>query len=208
VFDFDGTLAPNLDLPGMRREVIALTRTAGVPDAVFADQYIVEIIDVSTAWLHTRDPQGAERYRQRAHQLITDLELDAARDTTPFPRVRNMLDALRGAGLGIAVVTRNCAAAVRTVFADIDGYCDTVLTRDDVAHLKPDARHLGAALEHLDIPGHLAIMVGDGRMDMEIGRALGLRCVGVLSGSSDVAALRAAGAHLVIDSAEDLPDHL
>jgi len=42
-------------------------------------------------------------------------------------------------------------------------------------------------------------MVGDGRMDMQLGRALGLVCVGVLTGSSDADALREAGADLVID---------
>ena len=44
LFDFDGTLVPNLDLADMRRQIAAMATAAGVPDAVHADLYIVEII--------------------------------------------------------------------------------------------------------------------------------------------------------------------
>ena len=43
VFDFDGTLAPNLDLPEMRRQVIELSASAGVPGDVVEDLFIIEI---------------------------------------------------------------------------------------------------------------------------------------------------------------------
>src|SRR5690606_6081130 len=45
LFDFDGTLAPNLDLPGLRRRVVDLTLACGVPEAAFAGRYIVEVLD-------------------------------------------------------------------------------------------------------------------------------------------------------------------
>ena len=48
LFDFDGTLAPNLDLPDMRRQIIELTLAYAVPEHVFRDRYIVEIIDAAT----------------------------------------------------------------------------------------------------------------------------------------------------------------
>ena len=51
LFDFDGTLVPNLDLADMRRQIAAMATAAGVPDAVHADLYIVEIIEASHAWL-------------------------------------------------------------------------------------------------------------------------------------------------------------
>jgi hypothetical protein len=70
VFDFDGTLAPNLDLPGMRREVRDCTLGAGVPAAVIENHYIVEMIDQAHAWLHQREPQLASNYFLAAHQII------------------------------------------------------------------------------------------------------------------------------------------
>ena len=47
LFDFDGTLVPNLDLADMRRQIAAMANAAGVPEAVHEDLYIVEIIEAS-----------------------------------------------------------------------------------------------------------------------------------------------------------------
>ena len=53
LFDFDGTLAPNLDLLDMRRQVANLTVKAGVPEEIFRDLYIVEIIVAGHKWLRS-----------------------------------------------------------------------------------------------------------------------------------------------------------
>ncbi|MEZ5560673.1 MAG: HAD family hydrolase [Pseudomonadales bacterium] len=204
IFDFDGTLAPNLDLPDMRRQVIALTREHEVPEPVYADRYIVEIIDAASDWLSAQRPEAARDYHARAHRLITEFELAAARRTLPFAEIPDALAALRAADVGLGVVTRNCAAAVRAVFADIDRYCTAVLARDDVAYLKPDPRHVQLALDRLQCAAPDSIMVGDGQLDMHVGRALGMFCVGVLTGSSDAERLHAAGADLVLPRAADL----
>lgn len=197
VFDFDGTLAPNLDLPDMRRQVIELTRDYGVPDQVFADQFIVEIIEVAARWLENGEPANAHRYHTRAHQLIIDIELEAAASTAPFTSTRPLLQALRTRGIRSAIVTRNCRAAIETVFADLHDYVDAVLARDDVTHIKPDTRHLQQALTNTASSAARSVMVGDGQMDMRSGREVGMHCIGVLSGSSDAAALASAGAHSV-----------
>ena len=126
-------------------------------------------------------------------------ELDAAAETDVFPGTRSVLATLRQADASTAIVTRNCEQAVRCVFPDIDNYCDLLLTRDNVEFVKPDPRHLQLALSNLARKAEQAVMIGDGRMDMQLGRELGLTCVGVLTGSSDAASLAAAGAHLVID---------
>lgn len=204
LFDFDGTLAPNLDLPDLRRRVVALTLDRGVPELAFAGRYIIETLSAGAAWLGERDPAAADALLTEGHLLIRDFEVQAARRTRPFPRARELLGALRSHGKSLAVVTRNCRAAVLAVFPDLEDYCHSVLTRDDVPHLKPDVRHLQRALEALGHAGEQSIMVGDGQLDMRIGKALGLFCVGVLSGSSDSAQLEQAGADVVLAQAADL----
>ena len=52
LFDFDGTLAPNLDLPDMRRRVVELTRQYSVPETIYKDLYIVEVINAATQYLN------------------------------------------------------------------------------------------------------------------------------------------------------------
>ena len=200
LFDFDGTLAPNLDLPDMRRQVMALTRSQGVPASVYQDHYIVEIIDAACNWLRTQgEHTEAEAYYDQAHQLIIDIELAEARVTRPFPQVHQYLQALRTAGIATGVVTRNCRAAIYQVFPELDEYIQSVCARDDVVHFKPDPRHLTHCLNELGVEATSAAMVGDGRMDMTVGRELGMYCVGVCSGSSDATMLLDAGADIVFD---------
>lgn len=198
LLDFDGTLAPNLDLPDLRRRVVDFTVARGIPDAVFAGRYIVEILDAGAAWLVERDSQAAEALLDDGHRLIRDFELAAARATRPFPETRAVLAALRRHGAALAVVTRNCRDAVLAVFPDLEDYCDSVLARDDVEHLKPDVRHLQQALTALAETAADGVMVGDGQLDMRIGRTLGMYCVGVESGSSDRERLLDAGADVVL----------
>lgn len=206
VFDFDGTLAPNLDLPELRRQVVELTLAEDVPAAEFTGNYIIEIIDAATAWLVASRPAAAEAYFERAHAHVTRFELEAASRLEPFPEVRGLLGSLRQAQRLSAVVTRNCEQAVRNTFPDIDDHLDLLLARDNVEHYKPDPRHLHAALTQLDSRPQEAVMVGDGAIDMRLGKTLGLKCVGVLTGSNDRAALHAAGADVVLQHVADLTE--
>ena len=199
LFDFDGTLAPNLDLPDMRRQILHITQTFGVPPDIYADQYIVEIIDSACAWLAAQSGDRVARaYHSQAHQRILDIEMTAARITTPFTQTPAMLRTLRNNGIKLGVVTRNCRAAVLQVFPTLLAHVDELLARDDTEYLKPDPRHLSTCLAALDCAAEQAVMVGDGHLDMQVGAALQMQCIGVLTGSGDEASLQAAGAHVVL----------
>ena len=201
LFDFDGTLVPNLDLQDMRRQIAAMAKAAGVPDSVYDGLYIVEIIEASQAWLSNQDNElasSAEAYAAASHQRINDIEMQAASNTAPFTAVRQVLNQLRDGGYRLGIVTRNCRAAVLTMFPDMDEYIDCLHARDDVVHLKPDPRHLQDNLDALGAEAALSVMVGDGALDMQAGQALGMRCVGVLTGSNDTHALTDAGATEVL----------
>ena len=85
---------------------------------------------------------------------------------------------------------------------------DAVHARDDVVHLKPDPRHLLCNLQALDARPNRSIMVGDGALDMQAGKALNMHCIGVLTGSNDSAALRNAGANQILTDCISLHDAL
>ena len=202
LFDFDGTLAPNLDLPDMRQQVIELTHTFGVPESVWQGQYIVEIIAASAAYLETTDMDSARRYFDLAHQLITDIEMAAARSTQPFEGMPQLLTKLRAQGCAMGVVTRNCRKAVLATFTEILEYVDVLTARGDCEYLKPDVRHAQFTLEQIQLTHTIdlsrTMMIGDGHLDMRLGRELNMTCVGLLSGSQDEDGLRQHGAHQVI----------
>ena len=101
-------------------------------------------------------------------------------------------------------MTRNCDAAVRVTFPHIDTYCQAFVPRDRVTQVKPHPAHLQAALDCLGTTPERALMVGDGAMDIQAGKALGMFSIGVLSGNSPRAKLLAQGADLVLASAADL----
>ena len=207
LFDFDGTLAPNLDLPEMRRQVIALTVEQDIPQAIYQDHYIVEVIDAAHAWLCQQGRQHqADEYYRAAHRLILDIELGEAEHTDPFEAVPGYLKALKASNIATGVVTRNCREAVYRVFPDIDDHIHSVCARDDVEFIKPDPRHLSHCLDVLGCDARDAVMVGDGRLDMTVGRSLGMYCVGVCSGSSDAHALKDAGADVVYDYCYEFVD--
>jgi phosphoglycolate phosphatase len=208
IFDFDGTLAPNLDLPEMRRRVVEATLAQGVPSREFEHLYIIEIIDAAAHWLSRVGAAAAQSYATETHQLILDFELDAAAGMDVFPKTRFILSTIRQADRRISIVTRNCEQAVRRVFPDVDDFCDLLLTRDNVEFVKPDPRHLQLALCKLSRQADKSVMIGDSRMDMQLGRKLGLTCVGVLTGSHDAATLSGAGAHIVVDGIEALEPYL
>lgn len=204
LFDFDGTLAPNLDLAAIKRAVIELSVDAGVPEEECTPRLIVEIVEHGAEWLRTRG-RDPKHYRENAHARIRQMELAAAEQTSLYPGVRDILVSLRRQGLALGIVTRNCHAAIQIMFPDAEEHCASVLTRDHVQHLKPDRRHLLACLSALKCSPYSSIMVGDGLLDMSAGRALQMHCVGVLTGYNDEAQLRSAGAHEVIPHLRDLP---
>lgn len=204
LFDFDGTLAPNLDLPDMRRQVIELTRAHGVPDSAWTGRYIVEIIEASRDWMRSSGHAGADPYFDAAHALITAIEMRAARETRVFRWVPQLLGELRRQGVRSTIVTRNCEAAVRSTFPGLEEHVDGLFARDSTPYLKPDPRHFATAMRHTGADAGSCWVVSDGAMDMRTGRSLGLRCIGVLTGSNDRTELVDAGADTVFGDARGL----
>jgi phosphoglycolate phosphatase len=86
------------------------------------------------------------------------------------------------------------------VIGDAEMPYDALLAREDVTHVKPHESHLRSALQTIGVAPERAVMVGDHAIDMEAGRRLAVRTIGVLTGGSTEAELRQAGADLVLPS--------
>ena len=209
LFDFDGTLAVlNLDFAAMRRRLLAFTVAQGIAPRELHGLDILEMLDHATALLHQRHPEQVEGFVCGARQLLQDMEVEAAHRGGLLPGVPELLAVLQRENIGVGIVTRNCDAAVRVTFPHVDVYCQAFIPRDRVTQVKPHPAHLQAALDCLGTTPARAIMVGDGAMDIQAGKALGMFSVGVLSGNSSAAKLRAQGADLVLASVADLVQYL
>jgi phosphoglycolate phosphatase len=205
LFDFDGTLAiPNIDFGLMRQQVDAIARRYGVDPAVHGHLYILEMIETVRAQLGQAEGLDGADFYHEAQASIVALEIECARRGGMLPGASEVLRRLRHHGFKIGVVTRNSAAAVRTICAEIDTLCDVFLPREVVRYVKPHPEHLQRALDQLQVPAQQALMVGDGPIDITAGKAVGLRTVAVLTGGDRREVLLASQPDLILDSVTDL----
>src|SRR5512136_285580 len=139
VFDFDGTLAElNLDFTFMKDCLVALSREYGIEGDGLKDL------------LYRKDPRKAVSFSYAAYRRIEEIEIEAARKGSLLEGTLLLLTTLKERRNAVAVITRNCSAALKSVFPQIEDYCNVLLSRDKTTHVKPHPDHLIKALHILD----------------------------------------------------------
>jgi len=205
VYDFDGTLALlNIDFREMRRDVLGLAASFGIPEDGMERLFVLEMIAETRERIARKAPGREDIFYERALKLVIDRELAGAVNSALFPGIREMLSALRHRGIRTGILTRNCTEAVTAIFPDIRGYSDAVVTRNDTERVKPHPDHLLTVLRILDEKPENAAMVGDHPMDIRVGKEAGALSVGVLTGHAAASDLEEAGADLILERASDI----
>lgn len=204
VFDFDGTLAElRLDFSEMKRRLASLALEF-LPSPPPAALPVLEWLEILVGAVRACNEASAVEFHLRSHALILEMELEAAQGGSLFSFTKPILTELRSKGVQIAVITRNCEKAVRTVFPDIDDYCSGFLARDHVPRVKPDPDHLLRALRKLGADRQTSLMVGDHPLDIETGKRAGVSTAGVCSGNVSRADLSKTGAQWTAGNCEEL----
>jgi phosphoglycolate phosphatase len=205
IFDFDGTLAVlNIDFSLMRERVFDLIQQFGVRDDSIRERYLLEIIDEVYPVLGEKNPSGADEFYKRAHQILHEVEINAAKEGKLIPGVEETLKGLRQRGIKVGIITRNCEEAVRKVFPEIDDHCDAFISRDSVGNVKPHPDHLNSMLKALNVSGKDAIMVGDHLIDIQAGKITGMITVGVLTGRIKRNEFEEAGADYILKDVTEI----
>lgn len=209
VFDFDGTLSDTpLNFVIMRANAIHAI-TALVEDHPHIAMYLegkecsvlfpamapmehgkkVPFLEELNRFCRLFPLELQQIIRQNALASIEHTEVSAASRARLFPGVRECLRLGRQKGVHFGIVTRNCRRAVLAAFPDIENFVGCVLTREDVAKVKPHPEHLLHALRLLGCPPEQALMVGDHIMDIEVGRNAGTKTAGVATGEASFSSL-------------------
>ncbi|MCE0763884.1 HAD family hydrolase [Pseudonocardia kujensis] len=130
------------------------------------------------------------------------------REVQPFEGVRELLTALRDAGLKIVLASSGKPEHV-DAYLDLFGgreLADAWTTSKDVEQTKPQPDLIGVAVEKVE--GREALVVGDSVWDFEAAGRAGYAGYAIRTGGFSVDELREAGARDVFESVPELREHL
>ncbi len=205
VFDFDGTLAfLNIDFSLMRERVFDLVRRYGIGEETIQEKYLLEIIDEIYEILYEKNSSEAETFYQESHHILHALEMKAAQEGKLIPGAKVTLRSLREKGVKVGIITRNCEDAVRKIFPDIDDFCDVFVSRNSVKNVKPHPEHLTQVMESLKTSVRDSVVVGDHIIDVQAGKRVGMKTIGVLTGRTKKEEFEKAGADYILREASEV----
>lgn len=209
LFDLDGTLVDSvyqhvlawqdaLDRMGIELAVWRIHRKIGMSGGLFANALLRETGRAVTT-------EEAERLRV-LHGEAYASRVDRIR---PLPGARELLEHLSRIEVPWAIATSGYIESARPTLEGL-GVPETtpVVTRDQVAHAKPDPDLFFAAAARLGVEISRAVVVGDSVWDLLASRRAGALGVGLLSGGYGQEELERAGAYRVYEEPADLLRHL
>ena len=183
LFDLDGTLVKtHIDFPFMKREVVRLAAEYGRTEIDPAAVDILTFVEAVRSELIVNGRQAdAAEYRRRAFNRLEEIEVEQCGAPELIPGATELTGLLAAAGVRVGVVTRNCRRVSEELLRFGRIKYEVLRTRDDVPVTKPNPDHLHRALDALKVcRAERAVMVGDHWMDVQAGKAAGLRTVGLL----------------------------
>jgi HAD superfamily hydrolase (TIGR01549 family) len=209
LFDLDGTLIDSvyqhvlawhqaLREEGIDLSVWRIHRRIGMSGGLFVDALARETgVALDAA-------RGDRLRRRHAEELLSRLT-----EIRPLPGATQLLGVLDEAGVPYALATSGRRETADFTLPLLHLRPDVpIVTRDDVAHAKPDPDLFLAAADRLGLPAENCYVVGDSVWDLlaaQRARALG---IGLQSGGYGRAELERAGAYRVYADPADMLLHL
>lgn len=139
-------------------------------------------------------------------RFLTHYEAHIADESHPFPGCVAALDKLRTQGAKLVVCTNKLTGLSNTLLdaLDMTRLFDAVIGADRAPAIKPDPRHLEAAVAEVGGSLGRAIMVGDAATDAGAARAAGVPLILVSFGYTETPA-RDLAPDILIDHFDELP---
>jgi HAD superfamily hydrolase (TIGR01549 family) len=208
-FDLDGTLVDSvyqhvlawregLEAVGVELSTWRIHRRVGMSGGLMADSLSREV-----GRQLTREERAVVSQRHAAAYARLVPQVQA------LPGARELLRTLTDNGVPWAIATSGLRESAAPVLALLDLPPGVpVITRDMVAHAKPDPDLFRAAAESLGMPITSTVVVGDSVWDLLAARRAPALGIGVLSGGYGEDELDRAGAYRVYQDPADLLAHL
>lgn len=205
LFDLDGTVLDTYEL------IITCFRKAaddllpeGTSDRMFANTIGIPLPQ-QMAMYAPDDPELAAELTRVYRVYNAEIWRDYTRT---FPEVPAMLEALKQAGLTMAVVTskRVEPAVTGLQHCGLYEYFDLVVGGDQGYAAKPAPDSLLACMEQLGLTPNECIYVGDSPYDIQAGHAAGSKAIGAAWGIYPVEDLNAQHPEFLCMTAKELAD--
>jgi HAD superfamily hydrolase (TIGR01509 family) len=209
VFDLDGTLVDSvyqhvlawheaLHVSGMELSVWRIHRRIGMSGGLFARALLRETgRELDVALRERLQELHAKAYRRRIEQV------------RPLPGARELLRRLTELDCPWAIATSGRMESAGPTLTLLEVPKDVpVVTRDQVAHAKPNPDLFVEAARRLGVDAMEAVVVGDSVWDLLAARRARMLGVGLLSGGYGPDELERAGAYRVYEDPADLLRHL
>jgi HAD superfamily hydrolase (TIGR01509 family) len=147
---------------------------------------------------------------ERLQRLHAEAYARHSADVRPLPGARELLASLADIGVPWAIATSGRMLTARPTLAalGVDPSRHAVVTRELVAHAKPDPDLFLAAAERVGVAIVDSVVVGDSIWDLLAARRARALGVGFLSGGYGREELERAGAYRVYEDPRDLLEHL
>ncbi len=211
ILDLDGTIASfNLDYMKVRADVRSFLMKNEVPASILSTrESIFEMLKKTEVFFRNNGKPGKAIYQihQEALAIAEKYELEAAKTTDLISGVIETLRTLKNMRLAIGLCTINSKKSTGYILKrfKITGFFNTVISRNEVRHVKPSKEHLETVLKALRVNSDEAILVGDGTIDMRCARESKVIAVGIPTGIAQKKQLITSGANYLITSIVDLP---
>ena len=209
VFDLDGTLVDSvyqhvlawheaLHVSGMELSVWRIHRRIGMSGGLFARALLRETgRELDDALRERLQELHAKAYRRRIDQV------------RPLPGALELLRRLTELDCPWAIATSGRMESAGPTLALLEVPKDVpIVTRDQVAHAKPNPDLFIEAARRLGVDAMDAVVVGDSVWDLLAARRARMLGVGLLSGGYGTDELERAGAYRVYEDPAELLRHL
>jgi len=181
LFDLDGTLADSVELILTCFRYTMQTHLQEVPgDELWLAGMGTPLVTQLAAFARSAGELAAMQDTYRTYQRTVHDDM-----VRPYPRVAEVLAQLTAAKVRLGVVTsKHREMTLRTLrVCRIVEHFEVIITPEDVSRGKPDPEPVTTALARMpDVRPDRVLFVGDAPVDVQAGRAAGVRTAGALWG--------------------------